>query len=268
MRRRFLTLKARVSQFGRNKGNTRQGSDARQDWQSPLDNARTVLELLSNLGSGAINVPGLQAASKVGIQIIDIVKKIKNNKADCEELVMRIVQLLDPIRDALESQMASDIDPHLKEDLERFTRDLEKIRNILQLQANQNLAGRAANSIGDGEDILRCKELVDQGFRRFSVYTFIVLRMDMKYLRQDIDQLRSQNTRHNEGTAWQNSVSIPLPPSQPVAPEIFVGRDDVVSDLASLIVGNEQTRLAILGAGGMGKTSTALHILHHKDVVT
>jgi hypothetical protein len=32
------------------------------------------LELLSNLGSGAINVPGLQAASKVGIQIIDIVK--------------------------------------------------------------------------------------------------------------------------------------------------------------------------------------------------
>jgi hypothetical protein len=74
MRRRFLTLKARVSQFGRNKGNTRQGSDARQDWQSPLDNARTVLELLSNLGSGAINVPGLQAASRVGIQIIDIVK--------------------------------------------------------------------------------------------------------------------------------------------------------------------------------------------------
>ena len=74
MRRRFLTLKARVSQFGRNKGNTRQGSDARQDWQSPLDNARTVLELLSNLGSGAINVPGLQAASKVGIQIIDTVK--------------------------------------------------------------------------------------------------------------------------------------------------------------------------------------------------
>src|SRR6202041_3579398 len=61
---------------------------------------------------------------------------------------------------------------------------------------------------------------------------------------------------------------ITLPPSQPVAPEIFVGRDDVVSDLASLIVGNEQTRLAILGAGGMGKTSTALHILHHKDVVT
>jgi len=47
----------------------------RQDWQSPaLDNARAVLQLLSNLGSGAINVPGLQAAGKVGVQIIDIIK--------------------------------------------------------------------------------------------------------------------------------------------------------------------------------------------------
>jgi hypothetical protein len=62
-----------------------------------------LLLLLLNLGSGAINVPGLQAASKVAIQIINIVKvkilqavhgcyssmlfqKIKANKADCEDL--------------------------------------------------------------------------------------------------------------------------------------------------------------------------------------
>src|SRR5882757_9661489 len=65
-----------------------------------------------------------------------------------------------------------------------------------------------------------------------------------------------------------NSLSNPVPPSQPVPPEIFFGRDDLVSDYASLIVRNEQTRLAILGSGGMGKTSTALHVLHHSDVMT
>jgi tetratricopeptide (TPR) repeat protein len=64
-----------------------------------------------------------------------------------------------------------------------------------------------------------------------------------------------------------NSLSNP-PPSQPIAPEIFFGRDEVVSNFASLIVQNDQTRLAILGAGGIGKTSAALHILHHRDVVT
>jgi tetratricopeptide (TPR) repeat protein len=65
-----------------------------------------------------------------------------------------------------------------------------------------------------------------------------------------------------------NSMSKPFPPSQPVPPEIFFGRDDIVSDYVSLITRNEQTRLAILGSGGMGKTSTSLHILHHPDIVT
>jgi hypothetical protein len=50
-------------------------------------------------------------------------------------------------------------------------RDLEKIRDILKPQADRNVVERAANSVGDGEDILRCKELVDQGFKRFEVST-------------------------------------------------------------------------------------------------
>ena len=64
-----------------------------------------------------------------------------------------------------------------------------------------------------------------------------------------------------------NSPSNAPPPSQPVPPDIFFGRDKIVSDFASLIVCDEQTRVAILGSGGIGKTSTALHILHHEDVV-
>jgi hypothetical protein len=69
MKRILLALKTCVL--------TNNGSrnERRSDWRSPaLDNARTVCQLLSNLGSGAINVPGLQAAGQVGMQIIDIVK--------------------------------------------------------------------------------------------------------------------------------------------------------------------------------------------------
>ena len=47
-------------------------------------------------------------------------QKTRVNKADCEDLVSRIVQLLDPLRKALENQNATDIDLRLKEDLERF----------------------------------------------------------------------------------------------------------------------------------------------------
>jgi hypothetical protein len=51
----------------------------------------------------------------------------------------------------------------------RCPRDLEKIRDIIKLQADRNMFLRAANSVSDGEEILRCKELIDQGFKRFEV---------------------------------------------------------------------------------------------------
>jgi tetratricopeptide (TPR) repeat protein len=49
---------------------------------------------------------------------------------------------------------------------------------------------------------------------------------------------------------------------------MFFGRDELLSELVSLIIHNDQTRLALLGAGGMGKTSTALHVLHHADILS
>ncbi|KIM86429.1 hypothetical protein PILCRDRAFT_4924, partial [Piloderma croceum F 1598] len=262
MKRRLLALKSRVAV------NDGSRNERRQDWRSPaLDNARTVCQLLSSLGSGAINVPGLQAAGQVGMQIIDIIRKAKGNRSDYDDLVTRIVQLLDPIRKALENQSFVDVDLSLTEDLERFTEDLRRIRDILELQADRNAAGRALNSVGDGEDIIRCKELVDQSFKRFEVYTSIALRMDAIYLRRGLDEIRLHDTRHSETPVIPNNPPDVFPPSQPVAPEIFFGRDDIVSDFASVILRNQQTKIAILGTGGIGKTSTALHILHHQDVI-
>ena len=52
-----------------------------------------------------------------------------------------------------------------------------------------------------------------------------------------------------------------------MAPEIFFGRDELVSNIASLVVQTEQVRFALLGAGGIGKTSTVLHVMHQQSVV-
>ncbi|KZP07304.1 TPR-like protein [Athelia psychrophila] len=58
------------------------------------------------------------------------------------------------------------------------------------------------------------------------------------------------------------------PPSQPLAPDIWFGRDGTVSTLAGIIAGNENPRIAIMGAGGIGKTATTLHFIRHEAVVT
>ncbi|KZP06453.1 hypothetical protein FIBSPDRAFT_1053523 [Athelia psychrophila] len=71
---------------------------------------------------------------------------------------------------------------------------------------------------------------------------------------------------YNGASILSSSLSVP-PPSQPSPPDIWFGRDEIVSTLAGIITVNENPRLAILGAGGMGKTSTALHVTHHEAVV-
>ncbi|KZP16418.1 TPR-like protein [Athelia psychrophila] len=71
---------------------------------------------------------------------------------------------------------------------------------------------------------------------------------------------------YNGASAPPSSLSV-QPPSQPSPPDIWFGRDEIVSTLAEIIAVNENPRLAILGAGGMGKTSTALHVTHHEAVV-
>ena len=52
----------------------------------------------------------------------------------------------------------------------------------------------------------------------------------------------------------------------PPAPAIFFGRNYLVAEAVHLIKTAQPARLAILGAGGMGKTSAALAILYHEEV--
>jgi hypothetical protein len=74
MKQRFSKLKASVYRSSR-RSMTPGGV---QDRHSPLlDNARNIFQLVSNLGSGALNIPGLQAAGLIGVQIVDIIK-VKN----------------------------------------------------------------------------------------------------------------------------------------------------------------------------------------------
>ncbi|KAJ7915966.1 P-loop containing nucleoside triphosphate hydrolase protein [Mycena leptocephala] len=60
----------------------------------------------------------------------------------------------------------------------------------------------------------------------------------------------------------QSSNSISMLPSEP---KIFHGRNSEISDILHLF-SQGTPRIAILGAGGMGKTSLARAIIHHTDI--
>lgn len=51
----------------------------------------------------------------------------------------------------------------------------------------------------------------------------------------------------------------------PSEPQIFHGRESELSDILKAFA-SETPRIAILGAGGMGKTSLARAVLHHSQI--
>ena len=61
---------------------------------------------------------------------------------------------------------------------------------------------------------------------------------------------------------WEPPISA-VPPSKP---EIFHGREERVALLVALVVGDQPARIALTGAGGIGKTTVALAVIHD-DIV-
>ena len=53
----------------------------------------------------------------------------------------------------------------------------------------------------------------------------------------------------------------------PSEPKIFYGRESELADILKLL-SQKTPRIAILGAGGMGKTSLARAVLHHAETTT
>ncbi|KAF7965428.1 hypothetical protein HWV62_43654 [Athelia sp. TMB] len=211
---------------------SRSSSPAPNSQSFALEAARSICSTISSLGSGGLNVPGLQAVGDIGCKIIDTVQQMKDNQDACRTLIDHIANLMTSIRSVIGECTSAgiagaDVDIGLKADLERLNRCLEQVNQILQDLTGGSQVRKLFSSAGNAGRITECKEMIDR-----------------------------------EGTAFSDT-----PPAQPVPPKIFYGRDELVSELAALCSSGKQQSVAILGAGGLGKTSIALHVLHDPQVI-
>ncbi|KAJ6600489.1 hypothetical protein DFH09DRAFT_1070282 [Mycena vulgaris] len=245
----------------------------------------TTLKTLEKL-SHSFKTPFLEAILNTTHSLVISVQTIRKNQDDCTQLIERVHELLYAIIHLhLNSDVSGELPPSMLSKLGEFTTTLHKIHAFVEAQRDKSRI-RSFFRQGEMSALLKdCNIGLEQALNTFKIDGVDILNKisDMQQSTQKIheevlelieslsDGSSSDNASSiNQGLMSSQNSLLNIPSSNslsllPSEPKIFHGRE---LELSIIIQAFHQgtPRIAILGAGGMGKTSLARAVLHHEEV--
>ncbi|KAH8806907.1 hypothetical protein DL96DRAFT_1506414, partial [Flagelloscypha sp. PMI_526] len=223
-----------------------------------LSAAGTTLQLVRDAGEVASQVPYVKAVAGVLSQIIKIRDEIQANNERCGEIIdlvqlksTTILQSLDSVYFANGVRGFED----LRSDLEAYTDFLRTVlRDELEPYKNQSRWRSYINRGKNAGDLQKLQRQLDEFNNRFSVKRLVAISVD------------ARNTLNLLSKPASPAKAIPqaLPP----APKLVVGREPVVENIVENILSSSEPRIAVLGLGGMGKTTIGTTVLHDPRITS
>ncbi|EPQ59728.1 hypothetical protein GLOTRDRAFT_119710 [Gloeophyllum trabeum ATCC 11539] len=205
----------------------------------------------------AMNAPFVKAGLQVAIKLIDTAECTVKNKSDCHELARTAAQTMLDLAESLKGKRLEDISASLQLQLENLqSKMLDICRGMEEMTARSSFKRFIAGKL-DADMIASWKKYLEDARWKFIQHGDINIQVGVAQINRKLDIM--SGSRWDEQT--NNAQRIPPP-----MPSIFHGRETEVSNAVDKILGPTQTHLAILGSGGMGKTSLALAILHHPQI--
>ncbi|KAJ7838139.1 P-loop containing nucleoside triphosphate hydrolase protein [Mycena leptocephala] len=251
--------------------------------QIRLNNITTCLTITANtlhVLASSLKTPFLEAISNTTQSLLEHIQTVRQNKNDCTELLEQTYQLLNAIMMVhIKSDTGGELPPSVLNHIGKFTETLHKIHTFVEAQ---QVGSKVKNFFRQGEMsrlLNECKAGLRQGFDIFEVDTLNIMN-DITKMQEDVekrhkevlDMIEALSDRTSSDGAssisrvysgsHNSSTSISMLPSEP---KIFHGRESELSDLLCLF-GQGSPRIAILGGGGMGKTSLARAVIHHSKI--
>ncbi|KAJ7028888.1 P-loop containing nucleoside triphosphate hydrolase protein, partial [Mycena alexandri] len=234
-----------------------------------------TLDVLVN----TLNIPGLEAISNTMQSLLELVKSVKQSKGDCADLMEHTHELLKAIIGVyIKSDTGPELPPSTLNQIVKSTETLHKIHTFIEAQQSGSKVRRFFRQ-GELAALFKdCKGGLQQALDFFNIKT-VDMMTDVREM-QDQAQLRHQeilnmietlpssdtassiSNMYSGSYASSNSISM-----LPAEPKIFHGRDSELANILKLFR-QGTPRIAILGAGGMGKTSLARKVVHHEEVAT
>ncbi|KAJ7767782.1 hypothetical protein B0H16DRAFT_1520739, partial [Mycena metata] len=241
----------------------------------------SALALFDDLNK-AFAPPFIEAIGKSTEVLIDGIQNLKSKREECFQLVERIHQVLYAIIDLhIKSETVGSLPPSIVDHTERFMGTLQKICTYIGAHQKGNRIKQFFRQSEMNALLKDCHSGLDQAMQVFKVqpgYTVFNSVIEIQKKEQDMhnDLLelvamlsdstvsdRSSSILYGGVNGSQNSsTSFCMLPSKP---KIFHGRESELADIIQLLA-QDSPRLAILGGGGMGKTSLARAVLHYSDI--
>ncbi|KAJ6586408.1 hypothetical protein DFH09DRAFT_1359742 [Mycena vulgaris] len=226
-------------------------------------------------------IPFLRTIAAVSLSILTIADSAKTNRDECIRMVSQIDELLSVILHlCAKSDVESDLSPATLHNIGAFADTLQKVHSFIRAQQNTSMFKRLFRHGENTAQLEECHSGLRHALDIFGVRTSLVVTNELADLRAQAEKRHEELVQlfdaQPEVTESDNisliskglfemgnsTTSLLLLPANP---KIFHGRDDELNDLIRLLL-QDPSRVAILGAGGIGKTTLATAALHHPDI--
>ncbi|KAF7336273.1 ATPase-AAA-core domain-containing protein [Mycena venus] len=239
---------------------------------------KPALTLLNDL-KDAFGPPFIQTISSATLSLINTIQNVKRNKNDCIQLTENIHRVLYAIVNLyLKSEANGSLPPSALYDIGKFAETLHKIYSFVETHQGRS---RVKNLLRHNEMntlFKACRAGLDQALEVFQISIYSSIANDIEEIKTQTENMheellelisklsdgsiseRSPSVYHGAINSSSSSLSM-LPPH----PKIFHGRETELEHVLEAF-SQESPRIAILGGGGMGKTTLARAVLHHPNI--
>ncbi|KAJ7896709.1 hypothetical protein B0H14DRAFT_3605161, partial [Mycena olivaceomarginata] len=228
-----------------------------------------ALTLLNELND-SFSPPFLQSISNTIRSLINAVQNVKRNKNECARLMENIHQVLYTIIDLhIQSETPGSLPLAMLDHIGKFMETLHKIHTFIEAQQNGKKIKHLFHNREMKNLLEDCHARLDQAQEVLGTSKKAAELMHKQLL--ELIQTCSDASTMSDGSSNQvywganelknSSNSFSMLPSKP---KIFHGRESDLDKIMKML-SQQSPRIAILGGGGMGKTSLARAVLHHPD---
>ncbi|KAF5328457.1 hypothetical protein D9758_018918 [Tetrapyrgos nigripes] len=259
-------------------GNPRKKKDVRVASGLSLTHVKETLSVVSSV-SKAVGFPPLEGAAEIVKRIVEIVENMGQNKKDCISIPQNIAKFLQDIAEIVQ-RGSRNKDKLLMKSVQEVENELQTVAKNLEEISERSKIKRFWHATEDGDTIKKCEKIINDCIVKFTAKAAANNWNASEELKQGQENIKKGQEAIKQGQevmqrALANIAKVhdessitydDLERATPSLSKVFFGRDELVAEGVKCLMGTDQTFLAILGAGGIGKTSIALHVNNAQEV--